>query len=147
MEMTPNGAVTVRDFGEVPFSCLKRQNKPPPKSTTLSRVEGYRGACGGSFEGIANCIFLVTTYKLCVSMNHCHSWCAIPMPYMLLFTNQLWYLSTGISRKRCWCAWDSLNTPTTWCLRMVVTSKVDDNPMRTVDIQPQNRFCLCQTYL
>ena len=31
------------------------------------------------------------------------------------------------------------NTPTTWCSRMVVTSKSDGTPRRTVDLQPL--FC------
>ncbi|CAG2212522.1 unnamed protein product [Mytilus edulis] len=40
----------------------------------------------------------------------------------------------------------SQNTPTTWCSRMVVTSKADDTPRRTVDLQPQNRHSVRQTH-
>ena len=40
----------------------------------------------------------------------------------------------------------SPNTPTTWCSRMVVTSKSDGTPRRTVDLQPQNRQSVRQTH-
>ncbi|VDI84186.1 Hypothetical predicted protein [Mytilus galloprovincialis] len=40
----------------------------------------------------------------------------------------------------------SQNTPTTWCSRMVVTSKADGTPRRTVDLQPQNRHSVRQTH-
>ena len=40
----------------------------------------------------------------------------------------------------------STNTPTTWCSRMVVTSKADGTPRRTVDLQPQNRHSVRQTH-
>ena len=40
----------------------------------------------------------------------------------------------------------SQNTPTTWCSRMVVTSKADGTPRRTVDLQPQNRNSVRQTH-
>ena len=33
----------------------------------------------------------------------------------------------------------SLNTPTTWCSRMVVRAKADGTPRRTFDLQPQNQ--------
>ena len=38
------------------------------------------------------------------------------------------------------------NTPTTWCSRMVVTSKADGTPRRTVDLQPQNKHSVRQTH-
>ena len=38
------------------------------------------------------------------------------------------------------------NTPVTWCSRMVVTSKADGTPRRTVDLQPQNRQSVRQTH-
>jgi len=38
------------------------------------------------------------------------------------------------------------NTPTTWCSRMVVTSKSDGSPRRTVDLQPQNCQSVRQTH-
>ena len=38
------------------------------------------------------------------------------------------------------------NTPVTWCSRMVVTSKSDGTPRRTVDLQPQNRHAVRQTH-
>ena len=38
------------------------------------------------------------------------------------------------------------NTPVTWCSRMVVTSKADGTPRRTVDLQPQNRESVRQTH-
>ena len=38
------------------------------------------------------------------------------------------------------------NTPTTWLSRMVVTSKADGSPRRTVDMQPQNKSSVRQTY-
>ncbi|CAC5357495.1 unnamed protein product [Mytilus coruscus] len=40
----------------------------------------------------------------------------------------------------------SQNTPTTWCSRMVVTSKADGTPRRTADLQPQNRHSVRQTH-
>ena len=40
----------------------------------------------------------------------------------------------------------SPNTPTTWCSRMVVTSKSDGTPRRTVDLQPLNRCSVRQTH-
>ena len=40
----------------------------------------------------------------------------------------------------------SLNTPVTWCSRMVVTAKADGSPRRTVDLQPQNRHSVRQTH-
>ncbi|CAC5397422.1 unnamed protein product [Mytilus coruscus] len=33
----------------------------------------------------------------------------------------------------------SQNTPTTWCSRVVVTSKAEGTPRQTIDLQPQNR--------
>lgn len=38
------------------------------------------------------------------------------------------------------------NTPVTWCSRMVVTSKADGTPRRTVDLQPQNKESVRQTH-
>ena len=38
------------------------------------------------------------------------------------------------------------NTPVTWCSRMVVTSKSDGSPRRTVDLQPQNKHAVRQTH-
>ena len=38
------------------------------------------------------------------------------------------------------------NTPVTWCSRMVVTSKADGSPRRTVDLQPQNKHAVRQTH-
>ena len=38
------------------------------------------------------------------------------------------------------------NTPVTWCSRMVVTSKSDGTPRRTVDLQPQNKQSVRQTH-
>ena len=38
------------------------------------------------------------------------------------------------------------NTPVTWCSRMVVTSKADGTPRRTVDLQPQNKQSVRQTH-
>ena len=38
------------------------------------------------------------------------------------------------------------NTPTTWCSRMVVTSKADGTPRRTVDLQPLNKCSVRQTH-
>ena len=38
------------------------------------------------------------------------------------------------------------NTPVTWCSRMVVTSKTDGSPRRTVDLQPQNKHSVRQTH-
>ena len=37
------------------------------------------------------------------------------------------------------------NTPTTWCSRMVVTSKADGTPCRTVDLRSRNRHSVRQT--
>ena len=38
------------------------------------------------------------------------------------------------------------NTPVTWCSRMVVTSKADGTPRRTVDLQPLNKQSVRQTH-
>ena len=38
------------------------------------------------------------------------------------------------------------NTPVTWLSRLVVTSKANGDPRRTVDMQPQNRASVRQTY-
>ena len=40
----------------------------------------------------------------------------------------------------------SPNTPATWCSRMVVMSKSDGTPRRTVDLQPQNKASVRQTH-
>ena len=40
----------------------------------------------------------------------------------------------------------SPNTPTTWCSRMVVTSKSDGSARQTVDLQPLNRCSVRQTH-
>ena len=39
-----------------------------------------------------------------------------------------------------------VNTPSIWCSRMVVTAKSNGEPRRTVDMQPQNRWSVRQTY-
>ena len=39
-----------------------------------------------------------------------------------------------------------VNTPSVWCSRMVVTGKANGKPRRTVDLQPQNRWSVQQSY-
>ena len=39
-----------------------------------------------------------------------------------------------------------VNTPVTWCSRMVITAKHDISPHRTVDFQPINRHAPSQTH-
>ena len=39
-----------------------------------------------------------------------------------------------------------VNTPSTWCSRMVVTAKANGEPRRTVDMQPQNKYSVRQTF-
>ena len=39
-----------------------------------------------------------------------------------------------------------LNTPSTWCARMVIARKHNGDPRRTVDLQPLNDACLRQTH-
>ena len=39
-----------------------------------------------------------------------------------------------------------VNTPTTWCSRMLITAKHDGSPRRVVDFQPVNEHCPRQTH-
>ena len=39
-----------------------------------------------------------------------------------------------------------VNTPSIWCSRMVVTCKANGDPRRTVDMQPQNKHSVRQSY-
>lgn len=39
-----------------------------------------------------------------------------------------------------------IEVPSQWCHRMVITSKADGSPRRTVDLSPLNAFCLRETH-
>ena len=104
---------------------------------------------------------MVLQHLMSVNINYYHSWCeplqlhidpkakpvAVHKPALVpihwqdkVYSDLERDYQIGVLEKV------SQNTPTIWCSRMVVTSKADSTPRRTVDLQPLNGHSVHQTH-
>lgn len=158
---SPNIAASMENSEDVTCSCPRRRPSPPPVPTSLppglkateEHVESlkewlldYYGAttfnvCEHQPLPLMNCEPLQLHVDPNATPVAVHKPALVPIHWQdKVYADLERDVRIGVLEQV------SQNTPTTWCSRMVVTSKADGTPRRTVDLQPQNRHSVRQTH-
>lgn len=160
-ESTTAVAASTDDLVEEQCSCPRRQRDPPPIPTTLPQGLTASEEHVNSLKDWLLDYYGATTFNVCehqplplmvgeplqLHIDPSATPVAIHKPALVpihwqerVYADLERDVRIGVLEKV------SPNTPTTWCSRMVVTSKADGTPRRTVDLQPLNRCSVRQTH-